>query len=218
MMTASYSTTRGWLVRSLPKLALSAFALTAAVAANAVVTINIVQDGANVFATASGTANTAGFTLFNGTTSYTTGLIGNFRRYDWLIVGPGPQGYYLGLSSDTIYNAFEYTNGPNGQGEVFAPDESTGAPVGVLGNELILPQGYVSGSALSATSVFRNTSLDTLHLKTGTYIATWGYNATADSLVVNVSTAPVPEPETFAMMFVGMGVIGLISNRKRLRR
>jgi hypothetical protein len=57
-----------------------------------------------------------------------------------------------------------------------------------LGGQLILPQGYVSGTALSGTATWANQTLASLGLTPGQYVYTWGANATADSLTINLLT------------------------------
>jgi PEP-CTERM motif len=43
-------------------------------------------------------------------------------------------------------------------------------------------------------------------------------NNQSDFGLSSVITAPVPEPETYAMMFAGLGVIGLVSRRRKSRQ
>jgi hypothetical protein len=62
-------------------------------------------------------------------------------------------------------------------------------------------------------------SLDFTPLFSGTrYLrfAAWGYD-NQGMLLDNVSvTTPVPEPETYAMMLAGLGIIGLMARRRRI--
>ena len=60
------------------------------------------------------------------------------------------------------------------------------------GHALIVPTGYVSGTALSGTAVAPNETLSSIGITPGVY--TWTYGAGgADTLTIDVA-APLPEP------------------------
>jgi hypothetical protein len=57
---------------------------------------------------------------------------------------------------------------------------------------LNLPNGYVSGSPLSATSTYTSQTFASLGLTPGTYTWTWGSGPTADSFTVQIGAVPEP--------------------------
>jgi len=44
-----------------------------------------------------------------------------------------------------------------------------------------------------------------------------GYPGVAGSYVVSLNVAPIPEPEIYAMMLAGLGVLGFVARRKKLQ-
>lgn len=46
-----------------------------------------------------------------------------------------------------------------------------------------------------------------------TYAGTWSFDAATNSLIYQ--TAPVPEPETYAMLLAGLGLMGAVARRRR---
>ncbi len=82
-----------------------------------------------------------------------------------------------------------------------------GDTVGVegAGNFLLLPDAYVSGSALSSTATFGGQTFDTLGLTPGTYTWTWGTGADADSFVVQIG--PLPEPSSLLLSVVPLAFL-----------
>jgi len=78
--------------------------------------------------------------------------------------------------------------------------------MGAVG-DLITPDGYISGSALSGTATWSGTTISSLGLTPGTYTWTWGTGPDADSLTVNIGV--VPEPSTLTLLGIGIaGVAG----------
>jgi PEP-CTERM motif len=69
----------------------------------------------------------------------------------------------------------------------------------------------VSGTYLSDTSTWNNTTLAALGVTSGTYTWTWGTGPTADSFTLEAG--PVPEPATCALL--GSGLLGLMFARHR---
>lgn len=98
-------------------------------------------------------------------------------------------------------------------GETFASDGS-GDMVGIIGeeSELFVPQGYVSGTPLSSTTIFDDTTLSALGVTPGTYTWTWGAGADADSYVLEAGT---PEPNLVVVL--ALGLVGLMIVRRPVR-
>ena len=74
-----------------------------------------------------------------------------------------------------------------------------------------MPQGYLSGGALSDTSTYDNQTFNTLGITPGAYTWTWGSGANQNFTVV---IGEVPEPATWAMMLIGFAVLGYAGYRK----
>ncbi len=62
---------------------------------------------------------------------------------------------------------------------------------------MLVPTGYVSGTALSGSSTYDGMTIAGLGLTPGTYTYSSGTGADADSLTVNVGA--VPEPSSLAL-------------------
>lgn len=177
--------------------------------ANAAGVINVIDNGTDVVASASGSFNTAALTK-------TSGITGRA-----LVLGSHPAGGLLtvgGVASSPSVDLDTYEAisgparfGPNTGGVVFA-DLATGDTISMFaGLQLNLPAGYVSGTELSGTATWLGKDLATLRMTPGTYMWTWGSGATADSLTLNISV--IPEPSSAALFLVG--VTGAMSLRRR---
>jgi hypothetical protein len=85
-------------------------------------------------------------------------------------------------------------------------------------NEVFVPKGYVSGAPLRVTSTYEGQSFKSLGMFSGTYVYSWGSGDHADHLTINIGSGPipgsVPEPSTWALMIVGMGLVGLVAFRR----
>ena len=84
---------------------------------------------------------------------------------------------------------------------------------------LAVPKGYVSGSSLSGESFFYNTTLAGLGLTTGTFVWTWGSDASADSFTLKIgettTAPPVPLPAAAWLLLSGLAGLGVVGRRKR---
>ena len=170
------------------------------------------QVGSNVVATGSGTINTSGLLgpfgpIDEPSASYNARVIADLPT---VILGPEPGEAYHGTIS-----------GPSNFGSgIFASASSdTGNYVGLLyeANDINVPTGYVSGTALSDTATWNDTTLSTLGLTPGTYTYTWGSGSNADSFVVEI--ASIPEPSSMILLVLAIGVVTFGAwLRRRLRR
>ncbi|WP_029065734.1 hypothetical protein [Labrenzia sp. DG1229] len=76
---------------------------------------------------------------------------------------------------------------------------------------LWLPDGYVSGSFFSGTSVFLNNSLSHMQAARGTFEWSWSNGDYSDSLKVTL----VPVPAALPLLAGGLGVLGLMGWRRK---
>lgn len=86
----------------------------------------------------------------------------------------------------------------------FNPGNNVTVDFGAAGNVLATPTGY--------SFAFNNVAAGTYLLSaTGTN----AFGATAVNATYSVSAVPVPEPETYAMLMAGLGVVGFMARRKK---
>jgi hypothetical protein len=186
--------------------------------AKASVVFNFVQVGADVVATGSGSFDTAD--LIHDTTisnvapfvqftnpNMDIGSTATVFRYDDFtnFIPAGPSGFG---TNTTPINASSGTGDNFGFGEfVLIPSPHPGL--------IVVPTTYVSGSQLSGTATWDNTTLAALNLQPGSYTWTWGSGPTADSFTLNVGSANVPEPGSLGLLAIA--VLGLFANGRPKR-
>lgn len=180
--------------------------LTLTNAAFSAIVINMEQVGNDVVATASGTADIT--TLQGPGSGSVVGAIWGSRP----MVSIGPAG-------DTDYISYGPVSGPteiNSLGFISA-DSGSGQRVGVFYEDsldlmgIFLPVGYVSGTSISSSSTWINTTLGDLGLTEGDIFGwTWGSSGTGERLTLQV----VPEPSIYAAA-LGAAAIGLTLLRRR---
>lgn len=184
------------------QLALAAMTVLA-MKANAGLLITIKEVGPNVVATASGSLDMNGYTGNPHSSVFTGGYVDPSQSA--ISVGAGfVSEYTVGMSFPSL-----------GTGGWEAADSRTGDPVSVNGNWgiLLLPQGYVSGTALSGTATWNNKTLQGLGLLQGSSVATFGTGGDSHKVTLTV----VPEPHQYAMM-AGVGLVGLGLWRRHARK
>jgi hypothetical protein len=162
------------------------------------------QVGGDVVVNGSGSINTTGQTLVsNGRSPILRADVG------FLLGGP--------LPGPNLYNHFPTLSGPFnfGTGGFFSPTTSSGDVAGILfsGQEIIVPQNYMSGHSLSETMTFAAETLAGLGVTPGTYTYTWGTGTNADSLILEIGA--VPEPASLALFGVGLAGLGMVLRTRR---
>ena len=165
--------------------------------ANATFTIDMQQVGPDVIATGFGTIDTAGLEQVPGPAH----IWGNVYTAGGLEIGPAS------TTTVDVYNITPHL--PNlvnfGLGSGVSSVATTGAGdmVGVGPGIVVVPQGYVSGDALSDMMTFAGSTFTSLGIAPGTYSWAWGEGLTQDSLVLNAGL-PVPEPASIVMIAGGL--------------
>lgn len=187
-----------------------ALAAGTATSGNAAIIVTMVESGGDVVATGSGTANLTGLTLFSSPTAV---LFGKNASAGVLILGPGPsQGLasiYKGISGPASFGATGTDLASSGLGDVM------GVSFSGADDLLLLPVGYVSGTALNSSLTFAGDTLASLGVTPGIYVWNWGSGADADSFTLsigNVTAIPVPS----ALSLLAFPLAGLFFSRRRL--
>lgn len=125
--------------------------------------------------------------------------------------------YYIDLDTgnDTLKRADSNFNGS-------AASPVPIVVVGSLGLNVTDVSGFdisSSGTAFAALSLFGTTTsgLYTINLGSGAATLVGGFGNAPQLLGLTAATAPIPEPETYALMLAGLGFVGWMA-RRRARR
>ncbi len=183
---------------------LSVLALAAApTGAHAAFTFTLTQVGGNVVVNGGGTLNTTALNP-DGTGNY------------YAFISPSAAGLYGGPTNPTALAFYAGLTGPAsfGSGGMKSASSGSGDLVGFYASstDLIVPSGYVSGTALTDNDIYTGQSAASLGITPGTYKYTWGTGTSADSLTIN---AFVPEPGTWALLGAGAVALALATLRRR---
>ena len=174
---------------------------------HAEVIVDIYQSGPNVLSSYSGTINLTDL-AFLGEAGPTPAFITPDIATEVFEGTPGGAPVYGGITAPADFGTGNETLATTTAGDTF----------GFAGDgveELLLPIGYISGSSISGTDTWDGTSLAGLDLKAGTYTYTWGTGINADSVVVNIGIAPVPEPSSLGLMsLVVLALVVLLRGRR----
>jgi hypothetical protein len=129
-------------------------------------------------------------------------------KFGFIITGP---------AASTPTDNYRQIAGPGSFGSSDRPIEpgnGNGDVVGVQANaqELSVPAGYVSGTALSDNAIYDGQTFASLGVTPGTYEWMWGTGANQNfTLIIGVAVgAPVPTPEPASASLLGMALVGLL--------
>lgn len=201
-------------IKNFGRLGLALLSASIAAAAPAQL-IDVTESGSSVVATATGSFSTVGATNYgvitNSSPSNLAGTIGVARvgTFSGLI-----DAYQLGspfATFGTLGSQFATFTTGLGFGTTTSIVSVFGLPPGTP--FFILPTGYISGTPLSATATYNNSSISSLGLIPGTYTAL--FNGQTVTLQIAPGSGAVPEPSTWAMMLIGFGAVGFSVRRKR---
>ncbi len=182
--------------------------------AQAAYIVTLEQVGSNVVATGSGTIDLSGLSYVE-TSAQVVEIVPTIAFINTGPTVPGEPSQPDGLQD--FYTGF--TPGPESFGPGFATpfSSSSGDLVGIEGNsaptydQLLVPAGYVSGSALSSSATWDDATFATLGVTPGTYVWTWG---DGDSFRLNIGTAAVPEPPSLLLLALPLGLVALLATRR----
>ena len=111
-----------------------------------------------------------------------------------------------------------------GSGLVTFADTGRGDSVGIRINPfdgnvpnglLFVPQGYVSGAALSDSMTFNNATFASLGVTPGTYVWTWGTGLPNQNFTLQIGGAGVPDGRS-TVSLLGCALLGLAALRRKL--
>lgn len=179
--------------------------------AQAEYTVTLSEVGSNVVANGSGSLDLAD--LVRNSSGLETGSA---------IIGPSSGTIVTGPVSATVEDIYEGYVGPAAFGSGNFTPASTGsgdlAGIDALVGYIYVPNGYVSGTVLSAaTDTWTNKTFADLGVTPGTYTWTWGSGVDADSFVLNIE-APVAVPEPASLSIFGLALLSLVALRHRHRK
>ena len=165
------------------------------------------QIGANVVGTGSGPINLTGLTFQGSVSTNGVGVLPLFG-----IIFTGPTGsvnvsQYAGFTGPTSFGSGGPLNANTGSGDFVGMR-------GGLGN-LFVPQGYVSGAALSDSMTFNNATLASLGVTPGTYVWTWGTGLPNQNFTLVIGGVGVPDGGS-TVSLLGCGLLGLAALRRKL--
>ena len=171
--------------------------------AHAAVILSLEQVGLNVVATATGTID------LTGLTPYFSGSVQAFVQADEAILHLGNNveyDAYMGILGPTSFGSGGDINATSASGVPFAIIGSGGSPY------IDVPHGFVSGSSISSTATWNNTTLAGLGITSQIYNYTWG-PGTDDSISfyagVPVPSSSTPEPAPALLLILAAAAFAL---------
>jgi len=168
--------------------------------------VTLEQVGSNVVATGSGPIDLTGLTFVLTTRAFSA-------------ISPGGGDIVTGTFAAFIdqYTGF---SGPTNFGSGFLSFGSgSGDLVGIFGfgGGLLVPKGYVSGTALSDSATYDSATFSNLGVTPGTYVWSWGTGPN-QNFTLKIGTATVPDHgSTVGLLLLGLAALITVS-RLRLGR
>jgi hypothetical protein len=173
-------------------------------------TVTLEQVGSNVVANGSGAINLTGLGLFvpfagQAEVNPSAGFI--ITGPASLVTGDTYVGF-LGVGPNVFGNGFS-TLANSGSGDMVGL-----AFVGIP-SILIVPSGYISGTALSDSSTYDNATFASLGVTPGTYVWSWGTGLPNQNFTLIIGGAGVPDGSS-TVPPLGFTLLGLAALRRRL--
>ena len=171
--------------------------------------VTLDQVGANVVATGSGPINLTGLTFTGSSVSNGILITPSFGE-----IATGPSGVFLNTDSYTGFT------GPSsfGSGDLIFPNTGSGDLVGIhpIADFMEVPQGYVSGNALSSSMTFNNATFASLGVRQGTFVWSWGTGLPNQNFTLIIGSG-VPTPDGGSTVsLLGCALLGLAGLRRKL--
>ena len=173
-------------------------------------TVTLEQMGADVVANGSGAINLTGLAFFGPGSFFITTLVPSLGR---ISTGPPPSG----LGSVDVYRVFSGPANFGSGGQHNATESlSSGNFVGIQASvdELFVPHGYISNSALSSSATWTGATFASLGVTPGTYVWTWGTGANQNFTLI-IGGAGVPDGGS-TVSLLGCALLGLAALRRKL--
>jgi hypothetical protein len=169
--------------------------------------VTLQEVGSNVVATGSGAIDLTRLT-FEGQASTSPSIVPEFG-----IIATGAS------AVGDLYTG--PITGPSsfGSGFITFANSGTGDLVAIFGLafQLLVPDNYVSGSALSDSATYNNATFSSLGVTPGTYVWSWGGGANQNFTLQIVGMAPVPDQGSTSLLLT-FGLLGLVMCRRQLLR
>jgi hypothetical protein len=130
--------------------------------------VTFTQDGSNVVATGSGTINLSGLTDVAPGAPFPANVDASVAEEE--LGTAAEQETYSGFTGPSSFGSGGYVNADTASGDAVGIVVNTGN-LGDIG--IYVPTGYVSGTSLSDTATWDNTTIADLGLTIGTYTYSW---------------------------------------------
>ncbi len=147
--------------------------------------VTLQQVGPDVVATGSGKIDLTGLSYFSNEAN----MAEIYPGVAAIITGPtihGPDSYYINFHGPMSFGSGLNTVANSGSGDRVGIHRS-------LFLALVVPVGYVSGTALSNTSTWNNATFNSLGVTPGTYEWTWG-NGANQNFTLHIPPTPTATP------------------------
>jgi hypothetical protein len=168
--------------------------------------VTLEQVGSNVVATGSGPINLTGLT-FNFIATTTPGVAAVAGQIQTGPFSGPPLDFYSGFTGPASF----------GSGLGFVASDGSGDFVGIFAAAGLLevPQGYVSGHALTDSMTFSSVTLASLGVTPGTYVWSWGTGLPNQDFTLIIGGAGVPDGGS-TVFLLGCALLGLVALRRKL--
>src|SRR5205823_11000741 len=199
-------------MKPLPKILLALTAVAAlslfSVQLAQAYSVTLEQVGSDVVATGSGPLDLTGLTLV---VTYASLPAQIFPVLGQIVTGSGgaTDGYQGSISGPTSFGGVFFTFASSGSGDSVGIFRDT--------STLLVPSGYVSGTALSDSATYSNATFASLGVTPGTYEWTWGAGADQNFTLV-IPRAGVPDSGSSFGLFFGSSIALFTIGRFCLQR
>ena len=196
-------------MKPLPKILLALTAVAAlslfSVQLAQAYSVTLEQVGSDVVATGSGPLDLTGLTLV---VTYASLPAQIFPVLGQIVTGSGSatDGYQGSISGPTSFGGVFFTFASSGSGDSVGIFRDT--------STLLVPSGYVSGTALSDSATYNNATFASLGVTPGTYVWTWGAGAN-QNFTLQIGPAGVPDGGS-TVSLLGFALLGLAALRRKL--